>query len=184
MNKSYAAWAARWRVPLGFAAGIVYIVAARPQAAWLAAGAVPALLGLGMRAWAAGCLEKNQNLAMRGPYALTRNPLYFGSFLLALGFAIASANMVLGAGLMVVFLLVYWPVILREEAFLKQKFRDAYAGYGPQVPLFFPDLRKIGSAGKGFRLQLYRRNHEYKAALGFAVMSLLLLLKMVWRGVR
>lgn len=182
MDKGYARWAARWRVPLGFLAGIVYIFAAKPQAATLAIGSGVALLGLATRAWAAGCLEKNQNLAMRGPYALTRNPLYLGSFILALGFAIASANMVLGAGLMVVFLLVYWPVILREEAFLKEKFRATYPDYARDVPLFFPDLRKLKAAGNGFRLQLYRRNHEYQAALGFAAMILLLILKMAWRA--
>ena len=49
-------------------------------------------LGLLLRAWAAGCLAKNQRLATGGPYAFTRNPLYIGTLLVALGLTIAARN--------------------------------------------------------------------------------------------
>src|SRR5215472_9921017 len=105
----YPAWAARWRVPLGFALGIAYLVFAQPTAASLLAGGLVAALGLGLRAYAAGCLDKNRELSTGGPYRYTRNPLYLGSALVALGFAWAGHRWVLVLAAAALFVLVYWP---------------------------------------------------------------------------
>ena len=48
-------------------------------------GMLIAAIGLMVRIWATGWLCKNDELAMQGPYALTRNPLYLGTCLIALG---------------------------------------------------------------------------------------------------
>src|SRR5687768_1547746 len=85
-------WIQRWRVPLGFVCAAVFLFFARPTPTALAAGAFVSVLGLAIRAWAAGHIRKNAQLATSGPYAFTRNPLYFGSFLLGLGFTIASGR--------------------------------------------------------------------------------------------
>src|SRR5258705_13759457 len=85
-------WIQRWRVPLGFACAAVFFLLAKPSPATLLVGASVSLLGLSIRAWAAGHIRKNQELATSGPYAYTRNPLYLGSFLLGLGFTIASGR--------------------------------------------------------------------------------------------
>src|SRR5262245_52859196 len=78
----------RWRVPLGFAAAIAFLVFSRPTWRSLAIGAPLATLGLVVRAWASGVLRKNQELTTSGPYAYTRNPLYAGSFLMLIGCAV------------------------------------------------------------------------------------------------
>ena len=93
----------------------------------MAIGIPVSLLGLALRAWAAGCLAKNQQLATGGPYAYTRNPLYIGTLLVAAGLAIASRSPGLAALFVVVFLLVYLPVIQNEEQHLRQIFPE-YAG--------------------------------------------------------
>ena len=80
----------RLRVPLGFLFAGLYLVFARPTPGSLLLGMPLALAGLIVRGWAAGHIVKNERLATSGPYAHTRNPLYFGSFLIAAGFAIAA----------------------------------------------------------------------------------------------
>src|SRR5258705_4166631 len=85
-------WIQRWRVPLGFACGAIFIFFAHPTPRALLAGGCVSLLGLAIRAWAAGHIRKNDRLATSGPYAHTRNPLYLGSFLLELSFTIAHAR--------------------------------------------------------------------------------------------
>jgi hypothetical protein len=90
MDSAYAAWATRWRVPLGFLLGVAYLVFCRPTVKLLIAGGAVAAAGVAIRAFAAGHLAKNQKLAMSGPYACTRNPLYLGSSLMGAGFALAG----------------------------------------------------------------------------------------------
>src|SRR5258708_9886037 len=72
----------RWRVPLGFLCAAVFFLLSRPRPLTLAIGGAIALPGLALRAWATGHLRKNDALAVTGPYAYTRNPLYLGSFLI------------------------------------------------------------------------------------------------------
>ena len=115
MTKRSGTWIQRWRVPLGFLCGALFIFFARPTPKALLIGASVSLLGLAIRAWAAGHIRKNAQLATSGPYAFTRNPLYFGSFLLSLGFTIASGRLLLGLLFAALFLGIYLPV-MRVEA--------------------------------------------------------------------
>jgi len=167
-ESGYGAWAARWRVPLGFAASIAYLVLARPTPGYLAAGSALAVAGLALRAWAAGCLEKSARLATGGPYARTRNPLYLGSSLMGAGFAIAGRSLIMAVALAALLILVYAPVIRREAEFLEGRFGDDYRRYAAEVPLFLPRLGRVAASGERFRWSRYRKNHEYEAALGCA----------------
>lgn len=181
MHNGYAAWAARWRVPLGFALGLAYLVFAQPRPLPLSAGAAVALLGLLLRAWSAAHLMKNQQLARSGPYAYTRNPLYLGSALMGLGFAVAGGSWLLGAALVVFFLGVYWPVIRREEEFLRREFGEVYERYAAAVPVFLPRLRRGIDPGAKANWGQYRKNREYEAALGYLLGLLFLVFKAALR---
>jgi len=170
-------WAARGRVPLGFGLGIAYLVFSQPSGRLLVLGGAVALLGLALRAFAAGCLDKNSTLAIGGPYAYTRNPLYLGSFIIGLGFSIACSSWILGGVFVALFLVVYPLVMRREEDFLRQKFGEAYARYAAQVPLFFPALHALPAPESAFRWERYRKNREYEAALGYVAAMVFLFLK-------
>lgn len=172
----------RIRVPLGFLFGILFLWLAPKSPAMsatsLAIGGVLALLGLGMRAWAAGHIVKNDRLATTGPYAHTRNPLYFGSFLLAAGFALA-AHWALLAAVAVFWLAVYLPVIQREAVYVRSRHPDTYDEWAANVPAFVPRLTAwrggaaapAGDAG-GFSSALYFRHKEWQAGIAsVAVMA-------------
>lgn len=181
MVRGYPAWAARWRVPLGFAFGVAYLVFCQPRLWPLVFGGAVALLGLLLRAYAAGCLDKSRSLAMGGPYAHTRNPLYLGSFLMGAGFAIAGVSWALGLVFLGLFLLVYWPVMRREEEFLRQQFGEACDRYASAVPFFIPRMGRAPVKGEPFRWGLYRKNREYEAAFGYVAGVVFLALKMILR---
>lgn len=170
----------RWRVPLGFLCGVLFIVLARPRPLTLVIGGVVAVLGLALRAWAAGHIRKNSALATSGPYAYTRNPLYLGSFLLGLGFTIASGRWPLGIIFAALFLGIYLPVMRVEAATLAVHFGEDYQRYSSVVPLFFPRLapfRDGQTQGIKFDPGLYLRYREYRAALGLVIAWGLLALK-------
>jgi protein-S-isoprenylcysteine O-methyltransferase Ste14 len=178
MDSAYAAWASRWRVPLGFLLGVAYLVFCQPTVKLLLAGGAVAAVGLALRAYAAGHLVKNQSLAMSGPYACTRNPLYLGSALMGAGFALAAGNWILALACVVLFAAIYWPVIRREEEYLRREFGEVYDRYAQRVPLFLPSFRR-SAGGEKFQWKQYRKNHEYEAALGFLAIVIFLAFR-IW----
>jgi protein-S-isoprenylcysteine O-methyltransferase Ste14 len=173
---------ARWRVRLGYPLAVVVLLLARPTPRSIVLGALVGAVGLIMRTWAAGYLHKQEILTTAGPYAHTRNPLYFGSSILAVGAAIATHSWWAAALLLGYFALVYRLVMRREEIELRAKHGAAFDAYAARVPLFLPHLiagRETSTANGGFRWSQYNKNHEYQAALGFLL--LLLALSMIWR---
>ena len=172
---------ARWRVPAGFALGAAYAIFAEPTRPLLIVGSLIALAGLGIRAYAAGHIEKNRKLAVGGPYAYTRNPLYFGSLLIGLGLVVAGGRWVLALVFVVFFACFYGPVMGREAANLRSHFGRDYERYAAAVPLFLPYRRPFRVSGERFEWERYRKNREYKAALGYLVGIVFLILKILLR---
>ena len=165
-------------MPLGFLLGIAYLVFCRPTVKLLIAGGAVAAAGVALRAFAAGHLAKNQRLAMSGPYACTRNPLYLGSSLMGAGFALAGGSWILALACLILFAAIYWPVIRREEEYLRREFGEVYDRYAQRVPLFLPRFRRPEGSEK-FQWKQYRKNHEYEALLGYVGLMIFLAFR-IW----
>ncbi len=166
---TYSEAAKKLRLPLGFVLGIGYLILARPAPLTLAVGGAIALVGVMVRAWASGHIVKNKRLATTGPYAHTRNPLYFGSFLIGAGFAIAAHW-----GLLLVVIafwaLIYAPTMERERLNIRERFPDDYDRYSANVPAFVPRVtpwRADASEEGGFSTELYMRHGEWKAGITY-----------------
>lgn len=177
--KPYADRAARLRVIAGFIMVAAFAWFSSPSTTSLAGGLAVAAMGLALRAWAAGHLEKNQQLCDGGPYQYVRNPLYIGTTLTAAGFAIASRRWELGVLFAVVFVAVYLPVIELEEQHLRNLFPD-YAAYAGQVPVLIPRFPGRASQRR-FRWRIYRKNEEYRALFGFLAGTAILVGKLLLR---
>jgi protein-S-isoprenylcysteine O-methyltransferase Ste14 len=158
--------AQKLRVPIGFVLAVAVLYLAEPTSLSILAGLPVAVIGGVFRALAAGVIKKDSALATSGVYALTRNPLYLGSSLLAAGFAIMSANQVVAVLLFVPFGLIYPAVILREEAHLERLFGEEYRAYKKKAPRFFP--RPTLRFPRSFSFAQYLSNREYNTALGLA----------------
>lgn len=171
--KPYADLVQRLRVPAGFVLVIAFGWLSQPTFQSLAWGLPVSLIGLWLRAWASGHLEKNMRLAESGPYAYVRNPLYLGTLIVAAGLAIASRRWLLAALFAVVFLLIYLPAIQLEEQHLRKLF-PSFAPYSQRVPALLPTLKPARAEGR-FRFRLYVRNREYQASLGFLLGAVFLL---------
>lgn len=172
----------RWRVRIGYLIAVVALLLARPTPRSILLGAAIGLIGLAIRACAAGYLHKQEVLTTTGPYAYTRNPLYFGSSILAIGAAAAMHSWLAAMLLLVYFALVYSFVMRREEMELRGKHGAAFDAFAATVPLFFPRLMpnpQPGDANGSFSWAQYRRNHEYEALVGFLLF--LIGLAVIWR---
>jgi protein-S-isoprenylcysteine O-methyltransferase Ste14 len=172
--------ARRIRVPLGFVFAVLYFWLARPTWRFIALGAILIVPGLLIRALASGHVRKNEALATSGPYAYTRNPLYLGSWLIGIGFAVAARSWWVGIAIVVMFFAIYLPVIRDEEAFLRLKFPE-FVEYARRVPRMFPriTLRSNAEETEGFSFDLYLKHSEYNALLGALAMVAALVVKII-----
>lgn len=164
----------RFRVPAGYAAGLLALWLARPNGLSLVWSLPLVAGGEALRLWASGHIEKTRRLATGGPYAHTRNPLYLGSVLLAVGFATASASswVVLAVA---AYLLAFYPSVIREEAsFLRQIFPEEYARWARDVPLFLPRLHAAGPRETTFSWPRVAANREWRTAAAIAVIMAML----------
>jgi protein-S-isoprenylcysteine O-methyltransferase Ste14 len=168
--KPYADFVQRLRVASGFLLLMAFAWFSRPSPQSLLLGLPLCLVGLAVRGWAAGHLAKNEELATSGPYSLVRNPLYAGTLLIAAGIVLQSRSLVLAFITTAVFVLVYLPVIELEEQHLRHIF-ESYAEYAAHVHRLLP-LRRWSARERLFSWPLYRRNQEWKAAVGFALACL------------
>ncbi|MEO7142795.1 MAG: isoprenylcysteine carboxylmethyltransferase family protein [Bryobacteraceae bacterium] len=164
--KPYADRVAKLRVPCGFLLVAAFVYFSAPDARSLAVGLPVAALGLALRGWATGHLEKNRELTTSGPYSRLRNPLYMGTLTVAAGLAVAARRWELAALFATVFGLIYLPVIELEEQHLRGLFPE-YGLYAEQVPALWPRLTAAARSTKRFSGSLYIRNREYQALLGF-----------------
>ncbi len=168
---------------MSFLLAILFFWLARPTPFSLALGAGVAILGVVLRTLASGHIRKDRMLTTTGPYAYTRNPLYLGSILIAVGFAIAGWNPLVGPVMVVFFVVIYLPIIFGEEEYLAANFPE-YAAYRRRVPRLLPRLRAGENGRSVFSMELYLRHREYNAALGTLASLVLLVLKMLFWKVR
>jgi protein-S-isoprenylcysteine O-methyltransferase Ste14 len=163
----------RWRVRLGYPVAVIFLVLARPFPRSIVIGGLVAAFGLLVRGSAAGHLHKDEQLATTGPYAVTRNPLYLGSSLLAAGFIIAGYSLWAGLIVGLYFAVFYYAVIRNEEQDLRKRFGVQFEQYAARVPLFFPrprarsdEVSQARSPENSYSWPQYKRNREYQALLG------------------
>jgi protein-S-isoprenylcysteine O-methyltransferase Ste14 len=169
----------RWRVRLGYPLALAVLWFARPTVRSILLGALVGAMGLCLRAYAAGYLHKQEVLTVTGPYAYTRNPLYLGSAMMALGAGIAARSWVSISILIIYFAIFYSMVMRREERELHSRHGASFEEYARAVPLFVPRLTAAnlpGNSAGSFSLAQYKKNHEWQAAVGFLLLLAVLYL--------
>ncbi len=155
-----------------------------PTPRLLTIGGALALVGLAIRAWAAGYIRKDQELATEGPYAHVRNPLYVGSLLLGFGVIVAGGQWVFAVAFALFYGLVYGRTVRGEAELLREKFGSIYDTYARHVPLMIPRLTPArferDHPQRSFHRERYWKNREYEAALGCIAGFAFLVAKMLW----
>jgi protein-S-isoprenylcysteine O-methyltransferase Ste14 len=175
---TWARVARRIRIPLGFLFAAVFVLLARPTRTSILVGGLVMVPGLILRGLASGHVQKDKQLTTSGPYAYTRNPLYLGSLGMAAGFAIAARSWWIVAMMLLMFAVIYIPVIAGEERYLRQTFPE-YADYSRHVPRMVPRLSRYGSQRSAYSSERYWRHREYEASIGCAAVLAILVVKLI-----
>lgn len=153
--KASALYRTRMRTKISGILGLIaFLLAVVTQSAWLNggwlehilawAGLLLVILGVFGRLWSTVHIggRKTKSLVRDGPFALTRNPLYFFSLLGTVGLGLASANPAVCILLVGSFILYYPGVLAAEEAKLKRKHGEAFTAYEAEVPRFWPRWKR------------------------------------------
>src|SRR5260370_10359507 len=160
----------RWRVRLGYALAIAFLWFSRLTSRSILLGVLAGIIGLWVRVNAGGYLRKQEVLHVTGPYAYTRNPLYLGSSILALGAGIATRSWI-SASILIVYFAVFYSIVMRREASeLHVRHGASFEEHARAVPLFFPRLtaaRLPGLSAGSLSFAQYQKTHEWQAAVGF-----------------
>jgi protein-S-isoprenylcysteine O-methyltransferase Ste14 len=168
-SESWRKRAQKIRVPAGTVLGIIFLSLMHPSIWSLWIGGCIAAVGALFRLWAAGHIEKGRVLTRGGPYAFTRNPLYFGSFLMALGIIVAGQGYWywLLLAFVIFYAAFYLPVMRAEEQELLQGYGEGFVEYSRRVPLFFPSFRGSRFTPSNFMWSRVIRNREHRTFAGF-----------------
>ena len=111
---------------------------------------------------------------MTGPYSLSRNPLYVGSFILGTGFMVAMGVVWLVMVFLLFFTIVYWFTIRWEEDKLAREFPGDWESYKGSVPRFVPLIQLPGYLPGEFSWAQVPRYREFlNASVVLAVYSIL-----------
>jgi len=120
------------------------LLTVRPTPAAYLAGLTVIAAGAALRAWGAGHLVKTDRLTWSGPYARMRHPLYAGTLLVGVGFAMMPGgwlSLLLLTTFLAWFLLDYFPRKERSEAArLESLHGRLFAEYRAEVPALLPRL--------------------------------------------
>jgi len=160
---------ARWRVPLGFVCAIAVLYLALPTRRSLALGSAIAVIGELVRIWAAGHLEKGREVTQSGPYRFMRHPLYAGSAIVAVGAAVACAQISSAALIVSYMAITILAAVRHEEANMRTAFGDGYDAYLES---------RSARVDRPFSLtRALSLNKEYKALLGLIALVGILAVK-------
>ena len=128
------AFAANWVYPLPFVS---------PEIPHLEFGLVVMLFALLLVRWAIQTFRKAKTniltnqaalaIVSTGPFAFSRNPIYVGALLGLIGFALAANSLWFLVALVVIFFVLEFGVVAREEAYLTRKFGQTYLDYKSKV---------------------------------------------------
>jgi protein-S-isoprenylcysteine O-methyltransferase Ste14 len=173
---SWKKFAQKTRVPVGTVLGMIFLLLMHPSIRSLWIGGAISLVGACLRIWAAGHIEKGRVLTQGGPYAITRNPLYLGSFIMALGIILAGQGYWLLLPFAAFFAIFYYPVMKAEEQELLNGYGERFVEYSVTVPLFFPRFRKAGPQDSAFLWARVVRNREHRTVAGLLAAQVLLIL--------
>ena len=166
---------------MGLVSLIVLLYLSQPNPKSVSIGFFFIIAGMFFRGWAAGYINKDTELATNGPYALTRNPLYFGNFILGVGIAVAGNN-IYSYGIFIVFYILFFPFLMTlEHKRLKIKFGKTYEEWAKGSNSFFPKIKKVDC--RGYNISYYIKNKEYRV-LYFSLFIIAVLILKVLKIIR
>ena len=128
--------------------------------------------------------EKSSNgkaLVKDGPYAIIRNPMYFGTFMIGIGVIAMLLELWILFIFAIIFLIIYIPQMRKEEKVLMNRFGDEYKEYCRVTPKYLPRLDYLLRFNKYISLKPFWVKKEMFSMIPTVVIVILM---EVWEHIR
>jgi len=169
------------RIPL-FIGAFLLVIFAKPRFSGILIGMILIFWGEGIRIWAAGHLQKNENLTVTGPYAYVKNPLYMGSIFITAGFCILADNIYLLSAAFFMFCFHYIPYKKRVEGDrLRKIFGSRFEEYDREVPDYLPRGAPYSKEKVSWQFKFFIENSE-EGILLLVILGIFLILSRPYWG--
>ena len=114
------------------------------------------IVGVLGRIWSSLYIEGNKTnlLVTNGIYSICRNPLYFFSFLLLLGYCLLIKSFIIASMAILMLIIIYPRTIKYEEEKLLQIHGDDYLNYFNNTPKFIPNLFLFKKTQKNYKIKI------------------------------
>ncbi len=165
----------RRRTSFLFIGTLVVLVLGKPDIASVITGIPFVVVGESIRLWVAGYLNKMTSLATDGPFALCRNPMYIGTFLITTGYFIMANRLDIWIIGTIFFWLFHAGAVFYEEKLLHERFGAEYESYCSRVPRFIPKLQHFSDNGQFSMMQLKLNKEHQRITIPIIVTALLFL---------
>ncbi len=161
---------------LAFLVALIWATPCFPQ---VLLGLPLVVIGLAIRAWAAGCLAKNTEVCTAGPYGYCRHPMYLANFIIVAGILLAANNFYLTAPALLATILIQAFAVRREEALLHCLFGEDYVRYCQSTPRLLPWPRRSPIPSCQFTWVLAKYNQIVEQTAGVMLLIVLFAVKAV-----
>lgn len=111
---------------------------------------------------------KTDKLITVGPYSISRNPLYFFSFIGVLGIALQTEMITFVVIFIIAFMLFYSIVIRNEEKKLLQIHGKEFEDYCKRVPRFFPKF-SLYTEPETYEFHTFRYRKAFMDGMWFVI---------------
>ncbi len=122
-----------------------------------------------------------KKLVKGGPYALVRNPMYFGTLIIGTGVISVIFELWTLPLFLIIFLLIYAPQITKEEARLLEFFGEEYTEYCKATPKYFPRVSDLLNLRQYLRLKFSWVRRE---SLSFLLAITIVMGIEIWEDIR
>jgi protein-S-isoprenylcysteine O-methyltransferase Ste14 len=161
----------QWRSYLPLAMAVLFILALAQfrypfadrglNLAWDGGCLALALVGQAVRFFTVGFVPRGTSgrntrgqvadtLNTTGMYAVVRNPIYLGNFIIWFGLSLFMKSVWFTTVIILFFTIFYERIIFREETFLRQKFGDDFRQWADATPVIVPKFKNWRPASLPF----------------------------------
>lgn len=120
---------------------VAVLLVANPSEQSLLLGLPLTFVGIAIRTWTRGYAVAAEEASIHGPYRFVRHPHHLGTFLMLMGYCVASRSFYVTTAMLLGCIVLFRMIFREERLAMGRKGGVAYKDYYHRVPTLIPNLK-------------------------------------------